>query len=158
MCGTLIVRLRVQYEQNKKSSHSTMVVRLPHKEVVPSSSLGGNTMSTNQKFVLTKAHKLQGFTLIIVWSGGTSLVTTGKEDSVRLNGKPRFKVQKVQKLVQSQHHISAQTILHWLHTPSSGWKSGEWNQRSETARIQSHLADFIHDQKTRGSVVSWYIG
>lgn len=116
-------------------------------------------MSTAQKFVLTKAHKHQGFTLIIVWNGGTSLVTTGKEDSVRLNGKPRFKVQKVQKLVQSQHHISAQTILHWLHTPSSGyWKPGEWSQRSETARIQSHLADYIHDQKARGSLVSWYVG
>lgn len=115
-------------------------------------------MNTNQKFVLTKAHKHQGFTLVIVWNGGTSLKNLGKEDSVRLNGKPRFKVQRVQKLVQSQHHISAQTILHWLYTPSSGWKSGEWSQRSESARILSHLSDFIHDQKARGSLVSWYIG
>ena len=103
-------------------------------------------MSNTYKFNLTKAMKHQGFTLMVNWAGGLSLVTTEKG------------VQKVQKTVQSVHRINSATINNWLDNPASGyWKPGEWQKRSESVRIQEHIQDFVHDMRGRGTVMSWYI-
>lgn len=90
--------------------------------------------------------KHQGFTLMINWAGGLSLIKVGKD------------VQRVQKTVQSVHRINTATIKNWLTNPASGyWEPGDWAKRSESARIQDHITDFIHDQRMRGTIVSWYI-
>lgn len=107
-------------------------------------------MSNQIKFNLTKAMKHQGFTLMINWAGGLFQVTTWKDGQKN--------VQKVQKTVQSVHRISAATIKNWLDNSTSGyWKPGEWQKRSESVRIQEHIEDFIHDQRGKGTIVSWYI-
>lgn len=95
--------------------------------------------------------KSKGFTLVINWGGGLSDVTTWE------NG--RKKVQKVQKSVQSMHHFSRITVLHWLKTPASSFRFREkaWTQRSESAKIADHVADYLHDQKMNGIIISWYI-
>lgn len=100
---------------------------------------------TVPKFNLTKAMKHQGFTLMINWAGGLSLVTTEKG------------VQKVQKTVQSVHRINPATIKNWLDNPTSRWKQNGWQKRSESVRITEHIEDFVHDMRGRGTVVSWYI-
>lgn len=119
-------------------------------------------MSNHNKFNLTTAMKRKGLVLTINWSGGLSKVTTLKEqtrDGVeRKNKKPFCTIQLVQKSVQSIHHLNAQTIQNWLANPASGyWKPNEWAKRSESARIQDHLEDFIHDMRSKGNILHWYV-
>lgn len=105
-------------------------------------------MSNQVKFNLTNKHKSEGFVLTIVWGGGLSSVKTEKG------------VEKVQKLVQSLHHIAPITIMHWLVTPTGGhWtdKAG-WNKKSDREKILAHLNDYVHDKSKEGLLLSWYVG
>lgn len=115
-------------------------------------------MSTQVKFNLTEKHKKQGFTLTIVWGGGLSTVTTVKGVS-KITGKTKYKVEKVQKLVQSLHNFSATTIAAWLVTPTGNhWTDKkDWTRKSERERVISHVEDYIHDQSKSGLMLSWYV-
>lgn len=115
-------------------------------------------MSTNSKFNLTEKHKKEGFVLTIVWGGGLATVTTVKGIS-KITGKTKYKVEKVQKLVQSLHHFTPQTVGAWLVTPTSNhWTDKkDWLKKSERERIFSHLEDYIHDQSKSGLMLSWYV-
>lgn len=105
-------------------------------------------MTSHNQFNLTSTMKSKGLTLMIHWQGGLSSITIEK-DGVK-------SVQKAQKTVQSIHQINQQTIQNWLTNPSSGyWKPGEWAKRSESARIQDHIEDFVHDMRGKG-VIQYY--
>jgi hypothetical protein len=97
------------------------------------------------QFVLTSKMKREGIILTVYFNGGMSQVTTWKDD--------KKIVEKVEKSAPSLHKISSLVIKNWLQNPASGyWKPGEWHQRSETARIQAHIEDFVHDLRSRGTV------
>lgn len=115
-------------------------------------------MSFNSKFNLTEKHKKQGFTLTIVWGGGLSTVKTVKGKST-ITGKIKYRVEKVQKLVQSLHNFTPLTIFTWLSTPTGNhWTDKkDWQKKSERERIISHLEDYIHDLSKSGLLLSWYV-
>lgn len=115
-------------------------------------------MSFNSKFNLTEKHKKEGFTLTIVWGGGLSTVKTVKGKS-KITGKPKYQIERVQKLVQSIHSFTSLTISGWLVTPTGNhWTDKkDWSKKSERERILSHLEDYIHDQSKSGLMLSWYV-
>lgn len=115
-------------------------------------------MSMNDKFNLTEKHKREGFTLTIVWGGGLSTVKTVKGFS-EITGNTKYEVEKVQRLVQSLHNFSPDTIKAWLTTPTGNHRTDkkDWIKKSERERILSHLEDFIHDLKPNGKLLSWYV-
>ena len=98
---------------------------------------------TQEQFTLSSKMRKEGLTIICVWGGGLKKVER----------------QVVEKNVQSVHRISVTALQSYLTTPVPGFnKDGkEWLELSETNRVFRHLADYIHDQKSRGNLKSWYV-
>ena len=89
--------------------------------------------------------KREGFTLIVLWQGGLSLVTTSASS------------QRVQKTAPSVHRFNQKVVKSWLDFPTRTYDIKQWTKLPENVRVEAHVKDFIHDLSSRGIVASWYI-